>query len=86
MYVATKTTYSFYMYLCSRIQNYNKDMATRNRKSVKGESKKEVVKCFIQKPHNFEVYYGRSENPEKNWLDFQKYVMRRNPIKKLHKI
>ena len=57
-------------------------MATRNRKSVKGESKKEVVKCYIQKPHNFEVYFGRSENPEKDWLDFQKYVIRRNPIKK----
>ena len=57
-------------------------MTTRNRKSVKGESKKEVVKCYIQKPRNFEVYFGRSENPEKDWLDFQKYVMRRNPIKK----
>lgn len=57
-------------------------MATKNRKSVKGESKKEVVKCYIQKPHNFEVYFGRSENPEKDWLDFQKYVIRRNPIKK----
>ena len=57
-------------------------MATRNRKSVKGESKKEVVKCYIQKPHNYEVCFGRSENPEKDWLDFQKYVIRRNPIKK----
>lgn len=57
-------------------------MVIRNRKSVKDESKKEVVKCYIQKPHNFEVYFGRSENPEKDWLDFQKYVIRRNPIKK----
>ena len=58
-------------------------MATRNKQSVKSGSKKEVVKNYIQKPKNFEVYfYSSSESPEESWRNFQKYVRRRYPIKK----
>lgn len=58
-------------------------MASKNSKTVKSGSKKEVVKCYIQKPHNFENYfYSSFESPEEAWSRYQKYVRRRYPIKK----
>lgn len=55
-------------------------MAKKIRKSVNSGNKEKVVKHYSEKPGNFEFYYGRCENPEKEWHKLQEWVWRRYPI------
>ena len=80
--------YACIAFFCARIAPvplppYSKNfsnMAKKIRKSVNSGNKEKVVKHYSEKPGNFEFYYGRCENPEKEWHKYQEWVWRRYPI------
>ena len=58
-------------------------MTKKIRKSVNSGNKKEVVKNYSEKPQDFKTrFYCSSDNPEREWRNFQKNVRRRYPVKR----
>ena len=58
-------------------------MAKEFQKSVNSGNKKKVVKHYTERPQNFKTrFYCSSDNPDKEWRNFQKKVWRRYPIKR----
>ena len=58
-------------------------MAKEFQKSVNSGNKKKVVKHYTERPQNFKTRFCcSSDNPDKEWRNFQKNVWRRYPIKR----
>ena len=58
-------------------------MAKEFQKSVNSGNKRKVVKHYTERPQNFKTRFCcSSDNPDKEWRNFQKNVWRRYPIKR----